>query len=373
MNHPTTPPTATSPAASRFAPAVLRDFSVGIFVAAGMRLGDAQALSDNLVDSDLHGVSTHGMVRIPGYLAQLESGDVDPRATAELEQRAPASAIVNGGGTFGAIGGTLAMTWAIDAAAESGIAMCGARNVAHFGAAGYFSRLASSAGMIGIAMTNTPPAVATTGAVDIRLGNNPLAISVPGDENFTLDLAMSVVSRGRVKLMADAGKPIPQGWALNAEGHPTTDAQEALDGALLPFGGYKGAGLAVAVEILAAALTGAQLTQAVKPSGMTATAGQRGGIGSVGESVTVGHLFIAIDPSVFRPLLDFEHDVSRIVKYVLESKTLPGSTVKIAGQDESALASRLRAEGIPLEAETVATLNSIAERVGAPTLSGSNG
>ena len=348
------------------APTLTR-FTAALFAATGMQEDYASLLAASLVDADLHGVSTHGVVRVPGYIAQLRSGDVDPHATVALEQRAASAALVDGGGTFGAIAGSLAVEWGVECARTTGIAMCGARNVAHFGAAGYFARRAAAEGMIGIAMTNTPPAVATTGAADARLGNNPLAIATPGDEHFSLDIAMSVVSRGRVKLTADAGRPLPEGWAIDAEGRPTTDARAGLDGSLLPFGGYKGAGLAIAVEILSAALTGAQLTQDAKPSGFTATAGQVAG-NVRGTSVTVGHLFLVIDPRVFRPLADVEDDIHRIVDYVKGSRPASGDQIRIAGQPEAALAAERTAEGIPLPESVRSALDAVATGVGVAPL-----
>ena len=352
------------------ATAELTVFTTAVFAATGMPDDYAALLAASLVDADLHGVSTHGVVRVPGYIAQLRSGDVDPHAVVSLEQRAPSAALVDGGGTFGAIAGSLAIEWAVRAARGTGIAMCGARDVAHFGAAGYFARKAAAEGMIGIAMTNTPPAVATTGAADARLGNNPLAIAAPGDEDFSLDIAMSVVSRGRVKLTADAGDPLPEGWAIDAEGRPTTDAQAGLDGSLLPFGGYKGAGLAIAVEILSAALTGAQLTQDAKPSGFTATAGQAAG-NVRGSSVTVGHLFLVIDPRVFRPLDEVEHDIHRIVDYVKGSRPAPGERIQVAGQREAALATERAAAGIPLPESVRSALDRLAAEAGIAPLGAS--
>lgn len=350
----------------RFSAETLTEFTAGVFAATGMDRQHAQLLARNLVDADLRGVSTHGAVRIPGYVAQLRNGDVDPRAKVVLEERSAAAALVDGGGTFGAIGGSMAMDWAISTAASTGIAMVGARNVAHFGAAGYYARMAATAGMIGIAMTNGAPAIVTAGGIDARLGNNPLAIAAPGDDGFCLDIAMSVVSRGRVKLVADAGQPVPEGWAIDASGHTTTDAQAALDGALLPFGGYKGAGLALAVEVLSAALTGAQLSQDVRPSGFTATAA--GDPAGRSGDVTVGHLFLVIDPRIFRPLDDTEHDIHRIVEYVQDSKTLPGETVLIAGQPEAGLAAARLDDGIPLAEALTVTLDDLAGDLAVPPL-----
>lgn len=358
----------------RVDPVALTEFVIDVFAATGMPREHATPLADNLVDADLHGVSTHGLVRVPGYVDQLRSGDVDPHAQVTLEARSAVSAIVDGGGTFGAIGGSRAIEWGVDAARGSGIAMCGAKNIAHFGAAGYFSRLAAASGMVGIAMTSTPPAVATAGGIDRRLGNNPLAIAAPGPDNFSLDVAMSVVSRGRVKLFADADKAVPEGWAIDVDGHPTTDAHAALDGTLLPFGGYKGAGLALAVEILSAALTGGQLTQHAKPSGFTATNGDAGATGQGGQgSVTVGQLFIVIDPEIFRPLQAFEADVHQIVDYVKQSQTLPGEQVLIAGEQEAEIAAQRRREGIPVPAAIRTRLDELASELSVARLASTGG
>lgn len=342
----------------------LTEFACAVLCSVGMVDSDARTLGANLVDSDLRGIESHGIVRLAPYIGQMTSGDVALRPEVRLEQRTPVAALVDGGGGFGVLAGMQAMRWTVQTARSYGLAMAGVTNIGHFGTASYYSRAAARQGFIGIAMTNTSPVVAPAGGAEPRLGNNPLSIAVPdgnGDVGFCLDIAMSVVSRGRVKLASLAGRAIPAGWALDAAGAPTESADEALDGALLPFGDYKGAGLSMAIEILAAALTGAQLTQQIRHGGFTEAAAaaepdQR--------AVTVGNLFLALNPTAFRAMTDFTADVDSITSWVTSARPRPGQTVRVAGDPEREAEAERAAHGIPLGASTVTSLRMLAERYG---------
>ena len=360
----------TSAALSRYDAEQLRSFGARVFEHVGMRPEDAGLLAGNLVDSELRGVDTHGLARLAPYAGQLRSGDVNPRPQVALEVRTPVVAAVEGDGGFGVIAGMKAVSWATEAARSFGLAMAGVRNVGHFGTASYYTRAAAAEGFIGIAMTDTSPVVAPAGGAEPRLGNNPLSIAVPdgrGGASFCLDIAMSVVSRGRVKMHALAGRALPPHWAIDADGVATSDAEAALTGALLPFGDYKGSGLSMAIEILAGALTGAPLTQHIRHGGFTSAAGAAGAAGHAGgsrDAVTVGNLYLVIDPSVFRPAGEVLADVAAIRRYVKAVRPRPGETVLISGEPEEAAAAERTANGIPLGDATLASLRQLAAETG---------
>src|SRR5581483_5318594 len=166
-----------------------------------------------------------------------------------------------------------------------------ARGGMHFGSAAHYSLLAAREGLIGLAACSTPAAMAPWGAAESRLGNNPLSVAAG---SFALDLALSTVSRGQVKLAELAGRPLPAGWALDPDGRPTTDAAAALAGALTPVGGHKGSGLAIAVELLTAALAGAELSPILANTGLTG--GDGGDFAGRGGA---GFLMLALDPERF--------------------------------------------------------------------------
>lgn len=345
----------------RYDAPLLVEFAKAILIKCGMSGPDAQTLSANLIDADVRGIDSHGIVRLAAYAQQLRSGEIRARPEIVLVERSPVSAIIDGGGGFGVIVGIKGMEWAIEAAKANGLGMVGVRNVGHFGTASYFTRWAASRGPIGIAMTNTSPVVAPAGGIEPRIGNNPISIAIPdgkGGTSFCLDIAMSVVSRGRVKIYSLAGEALPPGWALDINGQPTTDADAALGGALLPFGDYKGTGLAIAIEILTAALTGGQLTQNVRHGGFTVAGNDEH---DDSRSVTIGNLFMAIDSGVFRDSSLFQADVESILTYVTGARGLPNSAVRIPGEPEMDAETDRTVYGIPLSLSTLASLMKIGE------------
>jgi (2R)-3-sulfolactate dehydrogenase (NADP+) len=223
------------------------------FLRLGLPEEGAKACAEVLVEAELEGLRSHGLARLPLYTAQLERGGLNPRPEMRLSQVRPGLLLLEADGAPGPWAALRAVSALVPVAKEQGIAAVAVRRAGHVGPLGPYVRRLAQAGLVGLAFANTPPALAP-GPV---LGTNPIALGAPmAPEPLVVDLALSVVSRGKILEKAQKGEPIPEGWAVDREGRPTTDPAAALEGALLPLGGGKGLALAVLVEVLAGALAG---------------------------------------------------------------------------------------------------------------------
>jgi LDH2 family malate/lactate/ureidoglycolate dehydrogenase len=268
--------------------ATLEALCVAALVAAGARAQDAAACAHILVDAELMGISTHGVVRVPDYARRLRAGGIDAGAVPRLERRAPSLALVDGANALGPVVGTRALEAAIELARASGIAHVGCRASNHFGAIAPYARMACEAGYVMLAGTNASSTMSPWGGRELRLGNNPLCIAAPGagGAHFILDIAMSVAARGKIRAALKEGRPIPEGWAADKDGRPATDPAAALAGFLLPFGAHKGSGLSMAVDLLSGVLSGARfLTDVVS------------WVDNATEPQGTGHFILLIDPA----------------------------------------------------------------------------
>ncbi|MEM2001799.1 MAG: Ldh family oxidoreductase, partial [Candidatus Methanomethylicaceae archaeon] len=227
------------------------------FLRLGLPEEGARAFADILLEAELEGLRSHGLARLPIYTAQLERGGLNPRPQMRLSRVRPSLLLLEADGAPGPWAGLRAVEALVPVVQDQGIAAIAVRDAGHVGPLGPYVRRLAQAGLIGMAFANTPPALAP-GPV---LGTNPLALAAPMEpEPLVVDLALSVVSRGKILEHALQGKPIPEGWAVNCEGLPTTDPKAALDGALLPIGGHKGIALAILVEVLAGVQAGRVLS-----------------------------------------------------------------------------------------------------------------
>ena len=239
--------------------AELSRLASGALAGLGLAPADAQDVARILVMGDLFGHGTHGVGRLESYGERIERGAIEPRAAIRVESAAPAIAKVDGGGAIGPLVGMRALDAAMERAREFGIGVALVRNGNHFGAIAPYCYLAAERGFASIIGSNASVTIAPTGGRGERLGNNPLGLGVPrpGGRPIILDMAMSVVARGKIRAALKRGESIPATWATDREGRPTTDPQAALQGFLLPFGGYKGYGLALMVDLFAGLLSGA--------------------------------------------------------------------------------------------------------------------
>lgn len=264
----------------------VREAVASAFRGHGIQPRDATVTAEMLVTAEARGKSSHGLIRLRRYLQGVEHGNVDPHGTIDVVSDAGAAATIDGGRRLGPVVARRGIEEATQRADEHGVGVVGIRNSTHLGMLGYYTDRIRRAGYVGIAMTNTEPAMPPHGGVEPVLGTNPIAIGLPTDPPFNLDMSTSAIARGSINRAAERDEAIPDGVAVDADGEPTTDPETALEGTILPFGGSKGSGLAIAVEVLAGSLVGA------------ATGTDVTGTYDTTEACTKGDLFIVIDPTV---------------------------------------------------------------------------
>jgi len=263
-----------SPAARPAAPlappipaADLRRLAAAALCAAGAQPAHAAWAADILVEGDLMGLGTHGVLRLMTYCERLRLGGINAQAAIRMERKAPALALVDGDNALGPAVAMTALEAGLEIAAEQGLAYVGCRNSNHLGALAPYGLKACEMGFVLICGTNASTTIAPWGGREARLGNNPLSIAAPCPEppHFLLDMAMSVAARGKIRKARDEGTAIPGDWAVDAAGKPTTDPAAALQGFLLPFGAHKGSGLSLAVDLLSGVLSGARFLTDITP------------------------------------------------------------------------------------------------------------
>ncbi|MCC6177766.1 MAG: Ldh family oxidoreductase [Chloroflexi bacterium] len=332
----------------------LRHVVAATFERLEMEAADASLLADSLVFADQRGVHSHGVLRVPEYVEKLRGG-VDPRGRPMTVRDAGAVLVVDGGNSMGQIGATFAMRAVLERARSTGIAAAAVRGSNHCGAMAYYAMMGLAQGAIGLATTNALPTMAAWGGVDKIVGINPLAVAIPAGEEppIVFDAAFSGSSHGKIRVYAQKGLPIPEGWAFDAEGRPTTDAQAALDGLLQPIGGFKGVGLAVMMGMLASLLSGA------------AYGTELGNMVDGPRPGQDGHFLLAIRVAAFEEPGRFRARVDHVIREIRSSRRAPGvERVYAPGELEADTERHYRAEGIPLATATLDDLIATATAVG---------
>ena len=336
----------------------LEKITKDIFEAGGVPSDEAVIIAELLVASNLAGHDSHGVIRIPQYIGLIASGLIQPGAPLEIERESPSHALINGNWGFGHVVAQKAMSIAIEKAKSSTISAISVYNCNHIGRIGSYPMMAAEADMVGITTVNaggTALYVAPFGGRDGRLATNPIAIATPTREGppILLDITSSVVAQGKIRVAVNRGDSVPLGWLINSEGEPTTNPQDLMQsppGALLPLGGivgHKGYALALMIDILGGALSGA------------------GCSGSGNTRLQNGILMIALDIANFTPLDDFYEHVDGLVDHVKAAPTAPGfDEILTPGEIEARQTeSRLR-EGIPVDEETWRQIQETAAEVG---------
>ncbi|HKF16647.1 MAG TPA: Ldh family oxidoreductase [Candidatus Dormibacteraeota bacterium] len=322
----------------QFAAQSLRRLAADALRALDVPSAEAALVADSLVDSELEGQASHGFIRFPFVLDRLRRGLINPRPSMSLTSVRPAVAVLDADNCLGPVAGMRAVEAATERALAAGAGVVAVRRSNHLGSLSFYLRRFTASRVIGLAFTNTPPAMPPPGGHTPYLGTNPIAAGFPTSvEPVIVDLATSQVARGRILKAARVGEPIPEGWAVDAEGQPTTDPEAAIEGSLLPLGGHKGFALALLVEVLSGVLSAAAVGPEV---GGTFEESDR-------ES-NVGHCFVAIDPAALVP--GFAERMDRLTADIRRlGGRVPGD------RRHSERAHRLR-EGIELSDELVEEL-----------------
>ncbi|MDO5823910.1 L-sulfolactate dehydrogenase [Methanobrevibacter sp.] len=294
---------------------------------------DQKLVAEATVDADLKGFTSHGLGRFPQYLISIKSGTINLEDNITIEKETPAMALINGNSGFGQAVSYKAMQIAIKKAKELGIGCVGVHNTNHFGVTGFYSDLALRENCIGLVIANTDPAIAPLGGSKALIGTNPIALGIPSDSYITVDMATSVTARGKIIESKRKGIELPDGWALDKDGKPTNDPTEALEGSILPFGGFKGYALSLLIEIL----TG-PLVQAEYGLGVTGTA-------SPEKDCTKGDLYIVIDPSKFGDFDEFKANTEEFISQVRAT----GENVAVPGDLEVKRIADSEANGIIID------------------------
>jgi ureidoglycolate dehydrogenase (NAD+) len=332
----------------------LESFARAVFESTGLESNHAAVLADALVTANLRGVDSHGVVRLDPYVRNLEEGGFNPEPTLKIDHVDRSSIIVDADDGPGQVGTLAAMDAAIEAASETGAAFAAVTNSNHFGTAAYYTRRAADAGCIGFAMTNVGPNVAPFGGIDPYFGTNPLGYSIPTDREFdvTLDMATSIVAKGKVHVAEEEGESIPKEWAMDEDGNATTTPEEVH--ALRPLGGPKGYGLGLLVDVCSGLLSGMGPSPAVDSLYDDYSSPQR-----------VGHFVGAIDISTFRDTATFREEMGTMIDELKAVRTVDGvDEVKLPGEIEAETMSQRRQKGIPLGPGTIDTLATIGKRHG---------
>lgn len=276
----------------------------------GISDADAKQTAKVLVSADARGKHSHGLLRLPRFIRGIEHGNVIADGDITLDSTEEATATLNGGSRLGPVVASVAVDEAMSRANEFGISAIGVHNSNHLAILGYYTDQIQREGYIGIAMTNTEPAMPPYGGIEPVLGTNPIAIGLPTDPVFNLDMSTSAIARGTIAEKQQASESIPEDVALDAAGDPTTDPTAALNGTILPFGGAKGSGLAIAVEILAGGLVDASMGRNVTGTYHTE------------NPCTKGDLFIVIDPTS----LASQGGVNRMSSFLQQLKQMETGT-----------------------------------------------
>ena len=326
-----------------------------LFGAAGVSAADTRVTVDSLVSAELEGVSSHGIALVPLYLERLQAGGVVAAALPSIVEDIGGLAVIDAAHALGQVSSQMAVELAIARARVHGLAMVTVRHAFHFGTAAFWTRQFAAIGMVGLAFSNTRPLMPAPGGAQRVVGNNPLSIAFPSAEGLPLvvDMAMSATAMGRIRIADAKGLPIPEGWATDDAGVPTTSAAAAIKGLLLPAAGPKGFGLAVAIDLLCGALSGGAFGSSVKPL-----------YGNAAQHYDCSHAFIAIDASRANGGLGIAGQVTSFANEIRTSMLASGSTqIYAPGELERARRSQ-RSTSLPLSAELVEQIDALAEKAG---------
>ena len=324
----------------------LRELAVRALRQAGAGDLMASTTAAALVDAELQGLPSHGMSRIPQYTTHLRNGRADGAANPTVVRSKGAAVLIDAHSGLAFPACALAVQEAITRAREFGVAFAGVTNSHHFGVAAWHLQPVAQTGMVGLAFGNSPAAMSAAGGKRPLFGTNPIAAIFPRRNGapLTVDLSLSEVARGKVMIAAKEGRAIPLGWALDAQGQPTTSPQAGLEGSMLPMGGAKGAMLALVVELLACALTGAAMGFEADSFFVDA-----------GNKPRIGQAFLVVDPGALAGQSVYLDRVETLIAAMLADEG-----VRLPGYRRNALAARAANEGVEIPQALADTLHRLA-------------
>jgi LDH2 family malate/lactate/ureidoglycolate dehydrogenase len=329
-----------------------------IFERCKMAKQEAELLADSLVFADLGGIHSHGVLRVPEYIQKLTGAGVNPQGRPKIVRDSGACLVVDGNNSMGQIGAQFAMAQVIERAKSTGIAAAAIRGSNHCGAMAYFAMQALAHDMIGLATTNALPTMAPWGGAERILGINPLGVAIPAGNEWPIvyDAAFSGSSHGKIRVYAQKGLALPEGWALDRQGRPTTDPNLAIDGLLAPIGGFKGTGLAMIMGILSSMLSGASYGTELGNMEDGPRPGQD------------GHFMAAIRVSAFEEVAKFKARVDQAIRQLHTCRLAAGfERIYAPGEREFLNREAYRRDGIPLNLITLADLHRAAGEIGLET------
>lgn len=337
---------------------LIRSFCEQVWERAGLSPDDAKTCVDVLLTADLRGQRTHGTTHMRDYCERLRLGTASPGAELDIRQTSATSFVVDANHAVGMVAGPKIMASCIAQARHSGACFASVHNGCHYGIGAYYPMMASNETMIGVSFANTPALVAPFGGADPLLGTNPVSVAIPAGRHpaLVMDIATSVVAKGRISLALKEGQSIPEGWALDPDGAPTTDPARANVGALLPFGAHKGYAMMLIGSLLSFALSGADMDRDLprffeEPERLS----------------NVGYFMGCIDISKYCDPQAFLSRVDDMLDLMKSCRPAQGSGgVMIPGEIEANMTQKTLAEGIDLSEATLRDFQELAETFGIP-------
>ena len=334
----------------------LLEFVRGCLAKAGLPEADARLVADSLVASNLRGIDSHGVARLPHYLNRIKHGSINPRPQIKAHQHGPALARVDGDHAMGQLAMQRATEEAIALARSAGAGWVAVENSTHCGALAFFALEIARAGMIALAFSHSDSFVVPFGGKYPFCGTNPLCFAAPAENGkaMCLDMATSVVPWNTISNAAIEGVTIPEGWAVDSEGKSTTDPKAAK--AVLPFGDYKGSGLGLMVDVFCTALLGSPFGPGIAAM-----------YGDPAKQRLLGGLVGAIDISKFRPVDDFRRTITEMMRqWNAQERAQPDEPILYPGQPEEMERERRLAKGIPVGVNLVAIFAKLSAELGVP-------
>ena len=342
----------------------LNTFCMDAFMKFGFNQSEARIITDVLLLSDLYGIESHGMQRLVRYHKGIEKGLIKVDAVPEIVHETPVSAVIDAHDSMGQLVSHKAMSLAIEKAKKTGMAIVSVRNSNHFGIAGYYAKMACDQGLMGMAMTNSEAIMVPTFARMAMIGSNPIAVALPAEPYpFFFDASTTVVTRGKLEVYNKMGKPLPEGWALDKDGHPSTDAKDVLKnivakngGGIMPLGGnteqlgsHKGYGYGMLCEIFCSVFSQGTPSSHVNVGGKSGTC----------------HGFMAVDPHVFGDPEAIKAHFSACLQELRDAPKADGQTRIYTHGEKEAFAYQDRMEnGIDVNINTVAEMADMARYLG---------